>query len=138
MRLVRRDFLVEQTSENCDIINWTDRLTICTREGANVQISEIQKLCKQSMIKWSTHCLERMQERDISRDDVKHCILKGEIIEDYPEDYLYPSCLIYGYTIRNSVLHVVVGNDGKYIWIITAYYPNTVKFEVDLKTRRRR
>ncbi|MDD6037870.1 MAG: DUF4258 domain-containing protein, partial [bacterium] len=36
------------------------------------------------------------------------------------------------------VIHVVVGNDGEYIYIITAYYPNTAKFEDDLKTRKGR
>ena len=35
-------------------------------------------------------------------------------------------------------IHVVVGNDGEYIYIITAYFPNTTKFEDDLKTRKGR
>lgn len=69
---------------------------------------------------------------------MKHCIRAGEIIEDYPTDYPHPSCLIFGYTIGAKVLHVVVGCDGEYIYIITAYYPNTDIFQEDLKTRRRR
>ena len=77
-----------------------------------------------------------MQERDISRADVKNCILNGEIIEDYPNDFPYPSCLIFGYTIKEKVIHVVVGSDGEYIYIITAYFPNKEKFEDDLKTRK--
>lgn len=40
-----------------------------------------------------------MQERDISRADVKNCIMHGEIIEDYPDDFPHPSCLIFGYTV---------------------------------------
>ena len=35
-----------------------------------------------------------MQERDISRADVKNGIATGEIIEDYPDDFPNPSCLI--------------------------------------------
>ena len=101
-----------------------------------MRIEVIQALCSRSKMKWSTHCLERMQERDISREDVKNCLLKGEIIEDYPEDFPHPSCLVFGYSVNNKVIHVVVGNDGEYIYIITAYFPNTVKFEEDLKTRR--
>ncbi len=103
-----------------------------------MQIETIQTLCNQSRIKWSTHCLERMQERDISRADVKNCISKGEIIEDYPDDFPHPSCLIFGYTVKNKVIHVVVGTDGEYVCIITAYFPNTEKFETDLKTRKGR
>lgn len=30
-----------------------------------------QKLCSESKILWTQHCLQRMQERDISRADVK-------------------------------------------------------------------
>jgi hypothetical protein len=77
-----------------------------------------------------------MQERDISRADVKRCIMEGEIIEDYPEDFPHPSCLVFGYSESNNVIHVVVGNDGNNIYIITAYFPNTTKFEQDLKTRK--
>ena len=79
-----------------------------------------------------------MQERDITRVDVKNCLENGEIIEDYPNDFPYPSCLVFGYTINNKVIHVVVGKDSEYIYIITAYFPNTVKFENDLKTRKGR
>ena len=70
-----------------------------------------------SKIKWSVHCFERMQERDISRADVKNCILNGKIIEDYPNDFPYPSCLIFGYTIKEIVIHVVAGSDGEYVYI---------------------
>ena len=108
-------------------------------EGADkVRIEAIKELCTQAKIRWSTHCLERMQERDISRADVKRCLANGEIIENYPDDYPHPSCLVFGYTVNNKVIHVVVGNDGEYIYIITVYFPNTAKFEDDLKTRKGR
>lgn len=102
-----------------------------------MQIDEIKELCKSNKIKWSAHCLERMQERDILRKDIKNCIEHGEIIEDYPSDFPHPSCLIFGYTVDNKVIHVVVGKDEEYIYIITAYFPNIEKFENDLKTRKR-
>ena len=95
-----------------------------------------QKLCMDSCIIWTQHCLERMQERDISRADVKHTIAVGEIIEDYPDDYPNPSCLIFGHSVSGRVLHVVAGCDGSKVYIITAYYPDTRKFNSDLKTRK--
>lgn len=64
--------------------------------------------------------------------------MKGEIIEDYPMDYPHPSCLIYGYTMSDKVLHVVAGTDNTNVYIITAYFPNSKKFQEDLKTRRER
>lgn len=103
-----------------------------------MQIDKIKELCNQAKIRWSAHCLERMQERDISRSDVKNCLANGEVIEDYPDDFPHPSCLIFGYTVDNKVIHLVVGSDGQYVYIITAYFPNAIKFEDDLKTRKER
>ena len=103
-----------------------------------MQIDELKKYISENAIRWSAHCLERMQERDISRADVKKCVLEGEIIEDYPDDFPNPSCLIFGYNVNGRILHIVAGCDNINIYIITAYYPDTKKFEDDLKTRRKR
>ncbi len=77
-----------------------------------------------------------MQERDISIADVKSCLQTGEIIENYPDDFPYPSCLVYEHTKENDILHVVVGSDNKSLFFITAYFPSTDKFEKNLKTRK--
>lgn len=97
-----------------------------------------QELCKKGNILWTQHCLQRMQERGISRADVKNGISTGEIIEEYPDDYPNPSCLIFGYDLAGQILHIVAGCDNINIYIITAYFPNTDKFEPDLKTRKKR
>ena len=73
----------------------------------------------------------------INISDVEICIMNGEIIEDYPDDYPHPSCLIYGVIRDSKVLHAVVGSDDDTAYIITAYFPNTDKFEENLKTRRK-
>ena len=103
-----------------------------------MNIQKIQDYCIQSKMKWYKHALERMQERDISRQDVKNCIVQGEIIEDYPDDFPHPSCLIFGRTMDQKVIHVVVSldEDQDTIGIITVYYPSVEKFEKDLKTRK--
>ena len=101
-----------------------------------MQIADIQSFYSQSRIKWYKHAVERMQERDISREDVKNCIMNGEIIEDYPDDFPHPSCLIFGHTVKGRVIHAVVSMDSENIGIITVYFPNTEKFESDLKTRK--
>lgn len=102
-----------------------------------MDIEQLKKLLNiSSNIKWAKHCLERMQERDISIADVKSCLQSGEIIEDYPDDFPYPSCLIFGHTEEKRILHIVVGLDNNSLFFITAYIPSTDKFEKDLKTRK--
>ena len=102
-----------------------------------MKIEDIKRISENGNILWTTHCLERMGERDITRADVKNCISYGEIIEEYPDDFPNPSCLVFGMSLDNKILHVVVGFDEKYLYIITAYYPTEEKFEPDMKTRRK-
>lgn len=101
-----------------------------------MNIDIIKQFLENNNIMWSKHCLERMGERDISRADVKNCISSGEIIEDYPDDFPNPSCLVFGMALNGKVLHVVTGCDENALYIITAYYPSADKFESDMKTRR--
>ncbi len=100
-------------------------------------IQKIRDLLNNNSILWTSHCLEKMGERDIKIADVKNCINNGQIIEEYHDDFPKPSCLIFGTAIKGNILHVVVGYDDECLFIITAYYPTTDVFEDDLKTRRR-
>lgn len=80
--------------------------------------------------------LARLQERSINPSDVKRCIITGEIIENYPSDHPYPSCLILGFSVENKSLHTVVGVGNNYLWLVTAYFPTLEKWESDFKTRK--
>lgn len=101
-----------------------------------MKLDTIKKLCGERKIKWSTHAAARIRERGLRREDIIECIKSGEIIEDYPDDFPYPSCLIYGIALDKRIIHVVAGCDQNYVYIITAYIPNLIKFEKDLKTRK--
>ena len=87
---------------------------------------------------YRTHAIERMFQRDVNEEDVEHVVKCGEIIENYPDDYPYPSCLLLGYC-DNRALHVVYATDeAENIIVITVYEPTTEKWMEDLKTRRER
>ena len=102
----------------------------------DLTIEELRRLCAAGSVLWSTHVLERLQERGILRKDVRNAIMTGEIIEHYPLDYPYPSCLVLGANIAGQWLHVVCGIGDGTIYIITAYYPTPDKFEADNRTRK--
>lgn len=61
----------------------------------------------------------------------------GAIIEDYPDSYPFPSCLIWTKVANKRILHIVVGFDGMNIYIISVYIPDKTKFERNFKIRRR-
>lgn len=99
-------------------------------------LKKIRECVDKKNIKWSKHCLKRMLEREISRADVLNCIMNGDTIKDYPYDTPFPSCLIFGYTLEDKVIHVVASVDNEFAFIITTYYPDLNYFNEDLKTRR--
>ncbi len=87
-------------------------------------------------INLTLHVLERFRERGIQIPDIQNVLLHGEIIEQYPNDYPFPSCLELGASIAGTALHVCCGVGDNKIWIITAYYPDNSRWENDMKTRK--
>ena len=79
------------------------------------------------------HGRRRLAERGIFLRDVISAVQNGEIIEEYPEDYPYPSCLILD---SAQPLHVVASLQDGCIYLITAYIPDRNRWQSDLKTRR--
>lgn len=101
-----------------------------------ISVPELQKLCEAGSIRWTTHALKRLMQRGIRQADVIQAIGSGEIIEQYPEDYPHPSCLLLGTAATEGVLHVVCGLGKGEVWMITAYHPDPDEWETDWKTRR--
>ena len=73
-----------------------------------LDILELRKLCIPKNIRITLHAAKRLEQRRIFLKDVIACIMNGEIIEQYPDDYPYPSCLILGMSIEDKYLHVVI------------------------------
>ena len=101
-----------------------------------IEIETLIDYFKNDTLIISKHALTRIRERHISVSEIGQCIESGVIIEQYPDDWPFPSCLIYGKTNSGKILHIVVSEEGEGGRIITAYEPDIVTFEADLKTRR--
>lgn len=88
-------------------------------------------------INWRRHALERMFQRNISRDDVKKAMKNGKVIEVYNDDQPFPSQLIFA-IINEKALHVVVAEDEytRECFVVTAYTPSKEYFEDDFITRK--
>lgn len=96
---------------------------------------EIIELAREGRIEWSSHAVRRMLERRISREEVLGCLLSDEIIEQYPNDLLFPSCLLLGYH-GGEPLHVVCSIGQGRLWIITVYRPSPERWSDDFRRRR--
>lgn len=84
------------------------------------------------------HAVRQMARPDrmITVEDVRNCVLHGEVIEDYPEDVRGHSCLILGTEDPARPIHVVCAPKDDYCAIITAYQPDPKEWKMDWKTRR--
>lgn len=101
-----------------------------------LNIDTIKQMVKDKKLRWTNHIVLRLLQRKITQEDVENALLTGEIIEEYQNDYPYPSCLVYGINLKNDVIHVVCGLTEIELWLITAYYPDNIEWEEDLKTRK--
>lgn len=81
------------------------------------------------------HALQRMAQRSISVEDVRQILEMGEVIEDYPEDFPYPSALFLG-QIGERSLHVVAATTPAERIVITVYEPDPTRWDADLKRRK--
>ncbi|NGZ96370.1 MAG: hypothetical protein CV089_09625 [Nitrospira sp. WS110] len=81
---------------------------------------------------------KRSRWAGISVDEILEVLDSGGIIEEYPNDGPYPSCLIFGRTQEGRPLHLVcapVVDEGRLI-IITVYQPDPARWEADWRRRK--
>lgn len=101
-----------------------------------MNLDMLKKQIQRGNYRLTVHCFERCVERNISPAEIQEVIRSGEILEEYPEDKYGPSCLIYGMTKANRILHVQASLDP--VWIITAYDPTRTPAKWDASFKRRR
>lgn len=66
---------------------------------------------------------------------VKRNNYESQKIEQYPDDYPWPSCLVLGYSGKRP-LHICMGSNGDAAKLITAYWPDPEKWSIDFKQRK--
>ncbi len=86
---------------------------------------------------FSSHAIQQMFFRRISKQEVKTAINYGEIIEEKPDDSPFPSYLILDF-IKGRPIHVVLSYDEiKDIgYVVTAYIPNPQLWIDNFRKRR--
>ena len=104
-------------------------------------IGEAIKRCAEAdKLLYSKHALDEMDAEEfgeIGEDEVFEVLSSGRIIEEYPDDEPYSSCLLYGRTAADRPLHVVCAfaEDADMVIIITVYQPDPARW-IDFERRR--
>ena len=101
-----------------------------------VDISQLRAYYKNEDVLISNHAAMRFRQRGIKLKDIRCAVNNGKIIEQYPEDFPFPSCLILGRDMRHNVIHVVMSDEGTMGRIITAYYPDPDRWDSKYEARK--
>lgn len=83
------------------------------------------------------HARKEAKEDGLKLDEIFFSVRCGELIEDYPEDFPYPSCLIYGKTAYGIPIHSVWAYDheSQVAILVTVYRPDPKRW-IDWKQRK--
>ena len=88
-------------------------------------------------IEYRVHADQRMFKRRIEEKVVTQLLVKGTIIEEYQDDFPFPSVLVNGVSDYSKHLHAVVGIDAAScrLYLITLYEPDPEKWSKDYTQR---
>lgn len=95
--------------------------------------SSIKEKVKNREYDLSIHAHNERQEEQITIDEIEKVLLKGGIIEKYPNDPRGESCLVAG-IVSEEPLHIVCCMRGERLLIVTVYRPKPPIW-IDYKTR---
>ena len=98
----------------------------------------IRKSVGDNNYRLSKHAIMARLRRGITTSQLSAALLNGEIIDHYPDDFPYPSCLVLGWLQSGDPLHIVCsrGETEPALRIVTVYEPDDNRWENDYKTRK--
>lgn len=97
------------------------------KSNSELNITQIIDSIQNIRVRISDHADEEMQNDFLTLSDTFSSVINGEIIENYPHDKPFPSCLIFGMSLKNEPIHSVWGFNNKNSWavLITVYRPDS-------------
>ena len=101
-----------------------------------MDIEDIVAAIQNSRIRITDHADEEAVDDSLTFDEIYFSVMHGEIIEEYPNDKLYPSCLIMGRNFSGEPIHSVWAYNSSNAWavLITVYRPDPARW-IDWKVR---
>ena len=91
-----------------------------------MELADVTKAIDAHRVRVTDHADEEAAADRLTLDEVLKSVRDGEIIEHYPDDKPYPSCLISGNAATNEPVHSVWGYNEANGWavLITVYRPD--------------
>ena len=103
-----------------------------------MKIERLVDSIRGNRVRITEHADEEATSDKLTYEEVYFSVFKGRIIEEYPEDKPYPSCLVYGKTFSGDPVHSVwaYNTDTQWAVLITVYRPDPERW-IDWVQRRK-
>lgn len=100
-------------------------------------LAEILEAIEYQRYRVTDHADEEAAADSLTLSDILSSVARGEVIETYPTDLPYPSCLILGETPGGVTIHSVwaYNPDNRWAVLVTVYRPDPLRW-VDWRQRR--
>ncbi len=102
-----------------------------------MDIENIKEAIQHKRIRITDHADEEAVADGIVFGEISFSVFHGEVIESYPDDRPFPSCLVYGKTPDGDPVHSVwaYNNDNLWAVLITVYRPDPKRW-INWRVRR--
>ena len=103
-----------------------------------IHLQQIVESINVKAFRVSEHADEEAYNDGLTFGEIYAAVREGEIIEQYPEDRPYPSCLVYGRNKNDEPIHSVwaYNAETKAAVLITVYRPDPDRW-IEWKQRRK-
>lgn len=91
-------------------------------------LKRIQQAVKTNQIKISLHAEEEAVAEEISRKEIVEVFANSKILENYPDWWLGPCCLLRGKISAGRDIHLVISYESLPFTIIPVYEPKPPKW----------
>lgn len=96
-----------------------------------MRIEDIVEAIRSDRVRITDHADEEARADSLTLDEVFFSVSRGEMIEDYPTDKPYPSCLVFGLAPDEEPVHSVWAYNSENRWavLITVYRPDPRRWD---------
>lgn len=103
----------------------------------SIEVSKLIDAIHSNRIRITDHADEEAFADRLKLTEIMRSVLNGEIIEEYPKDKPYPSCLVFGKNENGEPIHSVWAYDEDRKWsvLVTVYKPDP---DLWIKYRKRK
>lgn len=103
-----------------------------------MDVSDIIEAIRANRVRITDHADVEANADGLTYEEIAFSAMHGEIIEEYPSDKPYPSCLILGATSSGVALHSVwaYNMDNRWAVLVTVYRPDPRRW-INWRERRK-